>query len=82
MRKFLIITLVSFSLIASQKLFAQNTKQSNVAFANMLEQYFKERMQLLPIGSTAFGEQDNNDKLYADFTDSYRDKLRDISAVI
>lgn len=77
MRKIFIITLLSFAFFSFQKIAAQNAKPTNTAFANLLEQYYKERMQLLPIESTMNGEPGNNDKIFADFTDSYRRKLRE-----
>ncbi|MCY7309997.1 MAG: DUF885 domain-containing protein [Chitinophagaceae bacterium] len=54
-----------------------NTKQANASFSSLMEQYYNERMQLVPIESTYNGEPGNNDKLFADFTDSYREKLKD-----
>lgn len=48
----------------------------NKTFAALLENYYTERMELVPIESTQNGDSVNNDKLYADFTDSYRDKYK------
>jgi PBP1b-binding outer membrane lipoprotein LpoB len=54
----------------------QTTKQDNKDLASLFENYYRERMQLVPIESTQNGDSTNNDKLYADFTDSYREKYR------
>ena len=75
MKKFLIIVGISFTLISLQQLSAQNSKSSNSSFHNLLDNYYRDRMQILPLESTYNGESDNNDKLPADFTDSYRAKL-------
>jgi uncharacterized protein (DUF885 family) len=49
----------------------------NPALATMLEQYYNERMQLLPLEATANGDTLYNNLLPADFTDSYRARLKD-----
>ncbi|MFT3911987.1 MAG: DUF885 domain-containing protein [Ferruginibacter sp.] len=43
----------------------------------MLENYYNERMQLFPLEATANGDTSYNNLLPADFTDSYRQKLKD-----
>jgi uncharacterized protein (DUF885 family) len=53
-----------------------NTKEDNKDLASLFDNYYKERMQLVPIESTQNGDTTNNDKLDADFTDSYREKYR------
>ena len=75
MKKFLIITIVSFTFISAQRISGQSTKASKSSFHSLLENYYKDRMQILPLESTYNGESNNNDKLPADFTDSYRAKL-------
>lgn len=76
MRKLYRAVLVCIILFQTSTLPAQNPGPSHPAFTKMLGQYYAERMQLLPIESTFTGMPGNNDKLYADFTDSYRKKLR------
>lgn len=49
----------------------------NAALATMLEKYYNERMQLLPLEATANGDTLYNNLLPADFTDSYRARLKD-----
>jgi len=47
----------------------------NKSLAVLLDKYYEERLQLFPIEATTNGDNRYNDKLYADFTDSYRQKL-------
>ena len=42
----------------------------------MLDKYYEERLQLFPLEATSNGDNRYNDKLYADFTDSYKTKLQ------
>ncbi|HEV8283452.1 MAG TPA: DUF885 domain-containing protein [Chitinophagaceae bacterium] len=51
-------------------------KTDNKDLAALFENYYKERMQLVPLESTQNGDTINNDKLFADFTDSYREKYK------
>jgi uncharacterized protein (DUF885 family) len=76
MRKYLIIAGLNISFFFCQDAHAQFLKKANNSFTNLLEQYYNERMQLLPIEATYNGEPNHNGELYADFTDSYRSKLR------
>src|SRR6187551_1192100 len=43
-------------------------KQDSKDLASLFDNYYKERMQLIPLESTQNGDSVNNDKLYADFT--------------
>lgn len=55
-----------------------NTNQHdtpNTELAAMFDKYYEERLQVFPLEATAIGDNRYNDKLYADFTDSYRKKL-------
>ncbi|MEO6219959.1 MAG: DUF885 domain-containing protein [Ginsengibacter sp.] len=49
----------------------------NKKMAKILEDYYQERMDIFPIEATWNGDTLHNDKLYADFTDSYREKIKD-----
>ncbi len=57
----------------------QNNPKSNsgknVELNTLFENYFNQRMALFPLEATANGDNRFNDKLYADFTDSYHEKL-------
>lgn len=52
-------------------------KGPNKILADILDRYYNERMLLLPLEATANGDSRFNDLLPADFTDSYRAKLKD-----
>jgi len=52
-----------------------NEKKADPALAEIFRHYYEERLILFPIDATTNGDNRYNDKLYADFTDSYRDKL-------
>src|SRR4051812_20863617 len=52
-------------------------KEKNADLDKLMEDYYKERMSLFPVEATWNGYAGNNDKLYPDFTDSYRAKLND-----
>lgn len=55
-----------------------NTNQHNAAnmeLAALFDKYYEESLELFPLNATAIGDTRFNDKLYADFTDSYRKKL-------
>jgi uncharacterized protein (DUF885 family) len=51
--------------------------ESNKDLANFFENYYQRRMELYPVESTINGETDYNDRLPAEFTDSYREKISD-----
>lgn len=50
---------------------------TDAGLATLLQKYYDERMQLFPLEATANGDTLYNDKLPADFTESYRAKLKD-----
>lgn len=51
-------------------------KEDNKELATLFTNYYEERLTLFPLDATATGDNRYNDKLYADFTDSYRAKLK------
>lgn len=72
---FLIIAICS--IIASCQNNAQQTPQgSSKELAALLENYYDQRMQLFPLESTINGDTRYNNLLPADFTESYRQKLK------
>src|SRR5437868_3226270 len=77
MKKIYILLLLSplFFISCNNKQAASG--KDNKDFAALLDRYYNERMQLIPVESTQNGDSSYNDKLYADFTDSYRDKYKD-----
>ncbi len=55
----------------------EDSAKNNDDFAKLFEGYYRERIQLIPAEGTQNGDSTTNDKLYPDFTDSYRAKLKD-----
>lgn len=49
----------------------------DTVLARLFEEYYKERMQLFPLEATENGVNDYNDKLHAEFTDSFRAVLKE-----
>jgi uncharacterized protein (DUF885 family) len=50
---------------------------ANTELSALFDKYYEERMQLYPLEATTNGDNRYNDKLYIEFTDSYRAKLKD-----
>ncbi len=66
------------SLFAACKLSNENqNRQDNHELSVLLDKYYEERIQLFPIEATLSGDNRFNDKMYIDFTDSYRQKEKD-----
>lgn len=53
------------------------TGEDNKELATLFSNYYKERLELFPLESTQNGDSILNDKMYVDFTDSYRAKLKE-----
>jgi len=51
--------------------------ENNKELAALFEKYYDERMQLFPLEATTNGDNRYNDQMPADFTDSYRSRLKD-----
>jgi uncharacterized protein (DUF885 family) len=51
-------------------------EEKSTALDDLLDKYYEERMALFPIEASYNGDTRYNDKLYPDFTDSYREKIR------
>ena len=65
-------------LIVACKLSNSNqTLQYNTELSALLDKYYEERLQLFPVEATTIGDNRYNDKLYVDFTDNYRKKLKE-----
>ncbi|MEO6669387.1 MAG: DUF885 domain-containing protein [Ferruginibacter sp.] len=73
---FLLIPLL-FAACNTQKNARSEPPNDNKELTTLLENYYNERMQLYPLEATANGDSAVNDLLPADFTDSYREKLKD-----
>jgi len=67
-----------FSMLAACKLSNENqNKEDNKELSVLLDKYYEERLQLFPIEATLIGDNRFNDKMYVDFTDSYRQKEKE-----
>jgi uncharacterized protein (DUF885 family) len=76
MKQFTLFVFIALFFASCNNKQTTTTKQDSKDLASLFEKYYNERMQLVPIESTQNGDSTNNDKLYADFTDSYRVKYR------
>ena len=76
MKKIIWFFLIIFNLSCNSSKHSQEIS-ANPELAAYLESYYNERMQLLPLEATANGDTRFNNLLPADFTDSYRAKLKD-----
>jgi uncharacterized protein (DUF885 family) len=68
--------LIVISMMTSCKPGQNSSKEGNKEFAVMLGSYYNDRMQLYPLEATVNGDNRFNNLLPADFTDSYRAKLK------
>ena len=76
MKRILVIVLLAS--FAACKLSNTNPgKENNKELAVLFEKYYDERLKLFPLESTAIGESRYNDLLPVDFSDTYRDSLKD-----
>ena len=77
MKKFAIYFIAIMSLLSACKLSNSNQHDAkNTELAALMDKYYEERLQLFPLEATSIGDDRYNDKLYADFTDSYRKKIK------
>jgi uncharacterized protein (DUF885 family) len=68
--------------IASCKLSNSNQqKEDNKELAALLERYYDKRMELFPLEATVNGDNRFNHLLPADFTDSYRARIKELFGV-
>ena len=75
--KKILIPILALLCIAGCKLSNTNqTMADNKELAALLDKYYEERLQLFPLEATINGDNRYNNKLYVDFTDSYRQKLK------
>ncbi len=80
MKKFLLPFIIAIGIAACTT--KKNTSSvSAIApdrqFDSLLEKYYNERMELFPLEATMNGDARFNDLLPADFTDSYRTRIKD-----
>lgn len=72
------LVLMACLLMGSCKLMKKEVDPTLVhhQLSSVFENYYQDRLKLFPLEATSIGDPRYNDKLYADFTDSYRDSLR------
>ncbi|HEY6978564.1 MAG TPA: DUF885 domain-containing protein [Chitinophagaceae bacterium] len=74
----ILITLVSCCLLFACKSNKSNASmEDNKELAALFDKYYDERMQLFPLEATTNGDNRYNDQMPADFTESYRARLKD-----
>lgn len=77
MKYFFVLILICFGIVScKQSDTVKTTNSSKTELADFLHTYYNESSRLFPLMATLFGNNSYNDKLPADFTDSYRDTLR------
>lgn len=74
MKKILLVFLISFVFNACNE---TKMLDDDKELAFVFNKYYEEGLQLFPLNATQIGNNKYNDKLYADFTDNYRKKLKD-----
>ncbi|MEP7317218.1 MAG: DUF885 domain-containing protein [Panacibacter sp.] len=79
MQKILVVVAMCIVLAACNTTGGNNKSDDNKELATMLDQYYEETLQLFPLSATGVGDNRYNDLLYADFTESYRLKLKEFS---
>jgi uncharacterized protein (DUF885 family) len=77
MKKLLLIFVSVISLFSCKLSNRNQTMEDNKELKSLFDKYYEERMRLFPLESTANGETRYNDLLPTDFTDSYRDTLKE-----
>ena len=78
MKKIFVAILLVAALASCKQPDNNSNIKDNKELATLLDNYFEEILQLYPINATAIGDTRYNDLLAADFTDSYRLKLKDV----
>jgi uncharacterized protein (DUF885 family) len=74
MKYFWILLIISFSACNNNKKNEEKTNMNNID--KVLDSYYEERLQYFPLEATAIADNRFNDKLPADISDSYREKLK------
>lgn len=72
---FFAISILAIGVSCSQHS-TQKTSEANKNLAALFNQYYEERLQIFPLEATANGDTRYNNLLPAEFTDSYREKLK------
>lgn len=72
MKKIILLAACSACFIACKQ--KPVSTEANKPLATLFDKYYEERLQIFPLEATSIGDSRYNDKLYVDFTDSYRAK--------
>lgn len=80
MNKYFFTSLAFALLLSCNSNDQKQTPDNNKELAKIMADYYNGRMELFPIEATWNGDTSHNDKFYADFTDSYRAKIKDFYA--
>jgi uncharacterized protein (DUF885 family) len=76
MQKLFLLLIIAFSFSACKLSNSNQHQTPNAELGFLLDKYYEEYIQLFPLNATTNGDNRYNDKLYADFTDTYRNQLR------
>ncbi len=77
MKKVFFVLAIICTMAGCQNSRKQQPSEGNKMLTDLLESYYDGRMQLYPLEATVNGDNRFNNLLPADFTDSYRAKLKD-----
>ncbi len=75
--KYLFIGIVAIALVSCKLSNNNQTKEDNKELNALFDKYYEDRLKLFPLEATAIGDKRYNNLLPLDFTDSYRDTLKD-----
>ena len=75
--KYLLIGIVAIALNSCKLSNNNQTREDNKELNALFDKYYEDRLKLFPLEATAIGDKRYNNLLPLDFTDSYRDTLKD-----
>jgi uncharacterized protein (DUF885 family) len=75
--KAMFLTLIAFALLSHNLSAEKIVSRSTIELNKLLTAFYEDQLKLSPLYATFVGENRYNDLLPADFTDSYRAKLKD-----
>jgi uncharacterized protein (DUF885 family) len=76
MKKIIILSIVILSVTACTPGNTNSKKEDNKELATLFNNYYEQRLKLYPLEATAVGDTRYNHLLPVEFTDSYRDTLK------